>query len=183
MALRICWYRWADTWRSEHTHCLYFSLLSVANKICQQNGSSANKRPASITQKTRCGGCNEAFRGFRSMASRNWHIGMSRGIGNELRTSAWVVIMMSRPYKSVPIRPSSAAIVRRTCWHESNSWFIVRGAAAQRQLRNFMHTIMAAFSPIQTIQRLSENRNKRQPFKREASFSCYPLSFSVCIVW
>jgi hypothetical protein len=49
-----------------------------------------------------------------------------------------------------------AAIVGRTCRHESNSWFIVREAGAKQQLRDFMRTIMAAFPPIQTLQLLSE---------------------------
>jgi len=109
------------TWRSEHTHCLYSSLLNVATKSVNRMAHPPTRCPPYVLQQTHCGGCSEACRGFRSMASRNWHTGMSCDIGYELRTSAWVVIMSSRPYKSVATRPSSTAIVGRTCWHESNS--------------------------------------------------------------
>ena len=125
-----------QTWRSEHTNCLYFSLLNVGNKICQQNGSSANEMSASSNYgyQTRCGGCSEVCRGFLRMTSRNWHTGMPCDISYEQRTSAWVVIMLSRPYKSVATRPSSAAIVGWTCWHE-----LIAGSlyAAQRPSDNY----------------------------------------------
>jgi hypothetical protein len=55
--------------------------------------------------------------------------------------------------KTVLISP---LLSERVGMNRTASWFTVREAEAKQQLRNFMRTITAAFSPIQTLQRLSE---------------------------